>query len=102
MTILFLIFSSILSAQEVKVDGGFVEDSLLIGQDVNFWITATYPVDLEMVFPDSIYNFSPFEFSSKTYFPTRTVDGAAFDSTVYTIQSFEIDLVQYLALRQSS
>ncbi len=98
LTILFLIFSVHVSAQEIKVNGGFVEDSLLIGEDVNFWITASYPSDLEMVFPDSVYNFSPFEFSSKTFFPTKSIDGAAFDSTVYTIQSYEIDLVQYLSI----
>ena len=85
-------------AQEIELKGGFVEDSLLIGQDVNFWITATYPTDLELIFPDSTYNFSPFEYSAKTYFPTKLVNDLAFDSTVYSVQSFEIDLIQYLKL----
>lgn len=87
-----------LYAQEITVKGGFVEDSLLIGQDVNFWMSATYPPELEMVFPDSLYTFAPFEFSKKTYFPTQIVNGLAYDTTVYTIQSFEIDKVQYLKL----
>jgi hypothetical protein len=86
------------SAQEIVVNGGFVEDSLLIGQDITYWITASYPQEVEMLFPDSTYNFTPFEFSSKTYYPTKLVDGLAFDSTAYSIQSYEIDLVQYLAI----
>ena len=87
-------------AQQIEVDGGFVEDSLLIGQDVNYWITAKYPLELEMIFPDSNYTFSPFEFSGKEYFSTQLLqDGIAYDSTVYTIQSYEIDIVQFLQLR---
>lgn len=86
------------NGQEVRMKGGFVEDSLLIGKDVSFWMAATYPPDLEMVFPDSLFNFSPFEFSFKTFFETKLKDGLAYDSTVYTIQSFEIDKVQYLKL----
>ncbi|WP_424961692.1 hypothetical protein [Ekhidna sp.] len=97
-TIIALLCTFHLHAQEITVKGGFVEDSLLIGQDVNYWMSASYPPELEMVFPDSLYMFTPFEFSNKTYYPTQIVDGLAFDSTVYTIQSFEIDRVQYLKL----
>lgn len=98
LLILGFIFTSHITAQEIKVNGGFVEDSLLIGQDVNFWMTASYPKDLEMIFPDTLSDFTPFEFSGKQYFPSELKDGLAFDSTVYTIQSFEIDLIQYLKL----
>ncbi len=84
--------------QEISVKGGFLEDSLLIGQNVNFWMSATYPPSLEMVFPDSLYSFNPYEISGKQFFETRVVDGLAYDSTVYTLQSFEIDKVQYLKL----
>ncbi len=87
-----------LNAQEISVKGGFVEDSLLIGQDVKFWISATYPPSMEMVFPDSLYPFNPFEISGKEYFPTEIKGGLAYDSTVYIIQSYEIDKVQYLKL----
>ena len=98
LVLLFFICTLGTLAQEIEVNGGFVEDSLLIGQDVNFWVTASYPKELEMVFPDSNYNFSPFEYSSKIYFNTESADHLAFDSAVYTIQSYEIDLIQYLLL----
>ncbi len=75
-----------------------MEDSLVIGQKVNFWVSANYPPDLEMVFPDTNSLFASFEFAGKTYFPTELKDGLAYDSTVYALQSFEIDPVQYLQL----
>ncbi len=96
--ILSLLFSFQLKSQEIKVQGGFIEDSLVIGQEINFWVTAIYPPNLELVFPDSNYTFTPFEFSSKAYFETELRNNLAFDSTVYTLQSFEIDPVQYLQL----
>ena len=80
------------------MNGGFVEDSLVIGQEISYWISASYPPSMEMVFPDSNYTFSPFEFSDKTYFKTQLIDGLAFDSTVYRLQSFEIDPIQYLQI----
>jgi len=96
--ILYLLLTLTLGAQEITINGGFIEDSLLIGQKVNYWVTATYPPTMEMVFPDSNASFSPFEYASKTYFSTQLIEGSAFDSTVYTLQSFEIDPVQYLSL----
>ncbi|MEP1032772.1 hypothetical protein [Ekhidna sp.] len=98
LTMVAVLFSWNLSAQEISVRGGFIEDSLLIGQDVRFWMSATYPPSLEMVFPDSLYSFSPFEISGKQYFATQIKNNLAYDSTVYTIQSFEIEKIQYLKL----
>ncbi|MEM7298070.1 MAG: hypothetical protein AAF391_07370, partial [Bacteroidota bacterium] len=96
--VIAMIFVFHTKGQEITVRGGFVEDSLLIGQNINYWLTASYPASLEMVFPDSNYTFSPFEYADKTYFPTQFREGLAFDSTVYTLQSFEIDPVQYFKL----
>lgn len=86
------------SGQEIIVKGGFIEDSLFIGQNINFWLSASYPPSLEMVFPDSNATFSPFEYSDKQFFKTELKNGMAFDSTIYTLQSFEIDPIQYLQL----
>lgn len=97
-TLLGILFSFTSFGQEIRVEGGFVEDSLGIGENINFWITASYNSDVELVFPDSGYAFTPFEFSKKEFFPTQLRDEVAFDSTTYTLQSFEIDLIQYLQL----
>ncbi len=85
-------------SQEIKVEGGFVQDSLIIGEYIDFWITAEYPPEMEMIFPDSNANFGSFEWTSTEYFPSKLIGSKAFDSTIYTVQSFEVDAVQYLAL----
>jgi len=98
ITAILALFSIAGFSQEIAVRGAFVEDSLLIGQEVNYWIVAQYPPEIEMVFPDSTFDFAPFEWASKKYFPSTMVEGMAYDSTVFTIQSFEVDPLQYLQL----
>jgi hypothetical protein len=83
---------------EVKVTAGFFEDSLYIGKPVRFYLTARYPQQLNIVFPDSSHTYTPFEFESKDYFPTDTEDGISYDSVIYHVSTFEIDRQQYLSL----
>jgi hypothetical protein len=83
---------------EVKVTAGFFEDSLYIGKPVRFYLTARYPQQLNIVFPDSSHTYTPFEFESKDYFPTDTEDGISYDSVIYHVSTFEIDRKQYLSL----
>ena len=92
------VFSFLLPAQEIEVKGGFVQDSLKIGLNVEYWMTAKYPAEIDLFLPDSNYNFSPYEFGGREYFETRTDSTHAVDSVVYSLQSFEIDQVQYLTL----
>ncbi|MEQ8583247.1 MAG: hypothetical protein RIC30_10070 [Marinoscillum sp.] len=87
-----------INAQKITVKGGFVEDSLKIGEDIHYWISAEYPDQLELILPDTLYDFSPFEFSGKKYFPSKIKIDRAFDSAVYTLQSYEIDAVQSLSI----
>jgi len=84
--------------QEIEVKGGFVQDSLKIGMNVEYWMTAKYPANLDFFLPDSNFNFSPYEFGSRQYFETKADSIFALDSVVYSLQSFEIGLVQYLQL----
>ncbi len=85
-------------AQQIQVSGGFVQDSLTIGEKIDYWMSARYPANLDMVMPDSTFNFTPFEFLAREYFETTADSTQALDSVVYSLQSFEIDLVQYLSL----
>ncbi len=85
-------------AQEVSVHGGFLTDSLKIGEQTAFYLSARYPSNLNVLFPDSTYAFAPFEYQRKQYFPTRTTDGISADSAVYYLTTFEIDRVQLLEL----
>lgn len=96
--LLGLLVMSMSYSQQVVVKGGFVEDSLKIGQDIHFWLSAHYPEKIDLILPDTTFNFQPFEFSGKTYFPGKISDSVVIDSAVYTLQSFEIDAIQLLSL----
>lgn len=81
-------------AQDVQVRSRFLADSLKIGEKVPFAVLATYPKRLNILYPDSSYSFNPYEFESKEYFPTKTIDSLSYDSVVYYITSYEIDSIQ--------
>lgn len=85
-------------AQEVRVHSGFLTDSLGIGDMGGYYLTARYPSTLNLLFPDSTYDFAPFEYERKIYFPTRTLNGESFDSAVYFLSTFEVDKLQTLSL----
>lgn len=85
-------------AQEIKVSGYFLEDSITIGISTPYVLTARYPRSTDLLFPDSLYNYSPYELAEKRYFPTVSTDSSSYDSAVYFITSFEIDSVQYFEL----
>jgi hypothetical protein len=87
-----------LSAQDVKVKGEFFADSLMIGDETRFALIAKYPSNVNLLFPDSTFNFAPFEFYRKEYFPTKSSDGSSYDSVIYYLSTFEIDRVQSLSL----
>lgn len=78
--------------------GKFLADSIKIGLPVKYVLRLKHPADMEVIFPDSTYNFSPFEFLAKQYFPTRTDQTGSLDSVVYTLTSFETDILQRLRL----
>lgn len=84
--------------QEVNVRGGFLSDSLKIGEETAYFLSAHYPSSLHVLFPDSTFQFAPFEYVRRVYFPTRTTEGISVDSTVYYLTTFEIDTLQSLQL----
>ncbi len=85
-------------AQEVTVRGQFQTDSIKIGQPFPYSLSATYPKNKTVVFPDSTYAFDPFEIDHKKYFTTKTTGDSSYDSVVYFLTSFEIDTVQRISL----
>ncbi|HEY3405197.1 MAG TPA: hypothetical protein VGK59_17555 [Ohtaekwangia sp.] len=86
-------------AQEVNVRAGFFEDSLIVGDKVRFYLSAEYDKNLNILFPDSTYNYTPFEFEGKRYFTTKTRDGISYDSVIYELSTFEVDPIQQLQLK---
>lgn len=85
-------------AQSIEPEGSFVEDSIRIGEPVHYSLSIKYPRDWQVVFPDSTFEYLPFEFENKSYFETKTDSTYAYDSAVYTLTSFEIDAYQALNL----
>ena len=64
-------------AQEpsVKVRGQFLVDSIKIGKPFPYSLAAEYPSDQRILFPDSTFQFAPYEYFGKRYFPTRSLNG---------------------------
>lgn len=96
--ILLLSLPGYVAAQDVQVNGGFLSDSLKIGEQTAFYLSARYPSNLTILFPDSTHSFAPFEYQHKEYFLTETTEGISRDSTVYFLTTFEIDRQQFLSL----
>lgn len=96
--IILLSIHNILPAQELEVKGKFVRDSVKIGEDAAYYLSARYPAELNILFPDSTVSFFPFEYHSKQYFITHTQQGISYDSVVYHLRTFETDTIQTLSL----
>lgn len=76
----------------------FLSDSVQIGEHLKAVLYYRHESDQEIIFPDSNYNFKPFEFVSKQYFPTVTAKDQSLDSVVYTLSIFEIEGTHSLQL----
>ena len=99
VVIIFLIlFSKASFAWQIKPEGKFHVDSARVGDEILYSLSVTYPVNQDVLFPDSLYDFSPFELNQKDYFFTRSDDQFSFDSAVYNLSTFEIDSIQVLSI----
>ncbi len=95
---LLLLVHSISFCQEVWVKGRFETDTVKLGKPIDYYLTVTYPKDKSVLFPDSTFSFAPFEFQKKSFFTTKTENNVSYDSVIYTLNTFEIDSIQTLAL----
>ena len=96
---LFFILNSLpCSAQDVKVAAKFSADSVEIGKPIEYYLSAHHPVHTQILFPDSSFSFTPFEFQKKKFFTTKTKNGVSVDSAIYFLTTFEIDSIQRLKL----
>lgn len=88
----------LLRAQDIKVSTHFSTDSVKAGEPVDFYLVAKHGANMNILFPDSTYAFTPFEILNKRYMATHTIDGVSYDSAIYTLATYEIDPVQTLKL----
>lgn len=97
ISFLFIIsFKSI--GQEIKVEGNFIEDSIQIGNIVSYNLNISYPNNIEVLLPDSNYNYSPFEYINKSYSSTINDSIYNYDEVNYKFTSFNLDSIQFLKL----
>jgi len=85
-------------AQSGKPRGFFVQDTAYIGKPIEYVLYYHHNREEQLLFPDTNYNFQPFELISRNYYPTRTKDENSLDSVVYHLHTFSLDTIQYLAL----
>lgn len=78
--------------------GQFLSDSLKVGLPIKYALSYRHKPTADIFFPDSTYNFAPFELVSREYFPTVTNPKGSLDSAIYTLISFEVLPVQELSL----
>lgn len=99
LSLLFLFVLSLNSyAQRIAPTAAFQKDSIAIGEEVPYSLWIKYPRERDVIFPDSLFDFSPFELNKREYFTTRTDSALSLDSVVYFLATFEIDTIQYLQL----
>ncbi|MBL7862428.1 MAG: hypothetical protein JNJ65_14780 [Cyclobacteriaceae bacterium] len=98
LLVLFMVSFLVTKAQEVSVAGRFEGDTVKLGEPIRYFLTARYPQQYQLLFPDSTFAFTPFEFLKKQFVVTKTQNGISYDSAVYTLATFEIDSLQLLTL----
>jgi hypothetical protein len=81
-----------------KPTGKFLTDSVEIGKPILYAFSYRHHFAQEVFFPDTTYDFYPFELKKRDFFPTNTSKNISTDSVIYTLVTFEIDKVQRLAL----
>lgn len=97
--LLFLLISqSKLPAQEVKVHGYFMQDSAKLGERVTYVLKAEYPSTMDLLFPDSLYNFGSMEYLGKQTFRSITVDTLTTDSALYFLANFSLEPIKEYSL----
>lgn len=98
LLIALLAFGSSVKSQDMQVRGYFQVDSAALGEVIPYVLTATYPRNTQVVFPDSTFAFKPFETVGKKFFPTKSTGNISRDSVVYLLSMFELDSTQWLRL----
>ncbi|PZX51482.1 hypothetical protein [Algoriphagus chordae] len=95
---LFLLIPILSNAQQIQVNGYFMQDSAKLGERVGYVLKASYPESKQIIFPDSTYDFSPLVLLEKQTFISHTLDSVTQDSTIYYLSNFSLDPSTFLTL----
>ena len=98
IVILIFIFSSKLFSQEINYQIYFLEKDIKIGDSIKLVSIINYPKEIELIQPDSSFQFFPFSFVKKENFESQLNERIISDSSLYILRSFEIDSIQSIRL----
>jgi len=93
-----LLLSNIFGAHAQVPTGRFSRPAVAVGQPLDYELRYEHAPDEEVVFPDSLAAFAPFEYVGRTWQPTRTQNGRSLDRTTYHLRTFSLAPVQALQL----
>jgi len=86
-------------SQQVKPIGAFEKKAVKLGEPIAYTLVLRHPASMEVRFPDTLFNYKPFELVAKKYFDTRTDHtGQSLDSAVYVLATFQTDSILHFAL----
>lgn len=90
--LVFLLMALPVAGQQKKGKpvGRIHRDTVRTGETFAYSLSYLHPSEEEVFFPDSSYQFYPFEFRRQEVFRTRTGRGGSLDSAVYQLVSFEV------------
>ncbi|MVN77173.1 hypothetical protein GO988_12630 [Hymenobacter sp. HMF4947] len=78
--------------------GRFSRAVVQVGQPLDYELSYRHAPTEEVVFPDSLADFGPFEYAGRRWLPTRTANGQSLDRVVYHLRTFSLAAVQRLQL----
>jgi hypothetical protein len=85
-------------AQQTKPRGLFLTDSIEVGKPFFYSLSYLHAPNTELFFPDTTFDYKPFEIISKKSFPsvTNAAGTATLDSAIYQLVTFDVSAVQTL------
>lgn len=95
---LILLLSLPTKGQEIEYNGFFSQKKVSIGDTIYFISIIKYPKNIEIIQPDSSFNFESFDFINKIIIPSYKMNEKIVDSTIYLIRTFNLDSIQSLQL----
>ncbi len=93
-----LLLASFSTASAQGPTGRFSRAAVAVGQPLDYELRYEHAPNEEVVFPDSLTHFAPFEYVGRSWQPTRTRNGRSLDRTVYHLRTFSLAPVQALQL----
>ena len=69
---------------------GSLKKEITLGEPLDIYLVYEHDPELSILFPDTNFNFHPFELIRKRYFPTITHNSLSKDCTIYQVRLFNI------------